>query len=210
MGAGIATAMAYSGISLSIAMCTGFIAAAIIWALSSRIPFGIASACFIAIIIVSIMVPDTNDLQSNLREQLAIVAVYCLIIGIVLLMREQFDRKKHPSPVIDPPATPEQTSTDQSPQTSGGLADIAVPAMSAASPPHTTARPSMHDMRRVPKGASGARVNQQGLATHSKVYKPQLAPHPLLHKGQPVRTPEGGHIMDGVIKPKKHRKLVQL
>ncbi len=220
VGGGLACLAIYKlDVPVNVSLYTAFIIVAIIWSLSSRIPFGIASACLIAIIIVSIMVSDANGMQSNLREQLALGAFYGVVVGVILLVRERFWQPKNKRAHSDVQQAADTADT----VLGGGLADITVPKALPASRPvaprHLQAHKPMqgvhakpssgHNAQYKPEGASGARANQQRLATK---YKPHLAPHPLIHpqgpKPNPVRTAGSGRTMD-VMRPVSHQSKTQ-
>ena len=90
------------GLGWDVALFAGSIAAAVIWKMDARIPFGAAIACFIGIMVASVIGPSNGGTQGSLREQLAVSAFYCLVIGVALLIREQVMTRKHHHNVTAP------------------------------------------------------------------------------------------------------------
>lgn len=78
------------GAGLDVALFVGIIATIVIWQLDARIPFSIAILCFVLIMITSLFEPSTSRSTSTIGENLAVMAFYSLVGGVVLLLVDHF------------------------------------------------------------------------------------------------------------------------
>lgn len=166
VGVGLAIGLGKVGAGPDIALFVSAIVAAVIWKMDARIPFAAAIACFIGIMAASVVAPKSSSDQGSLREQLAVAAFYCLVIGVALLIREQFAPRRKRAKKAQP----------------------AVAAQTAASTP-IAARPAP---RSVPAPAApyvipanaGIQSKYSAAPAAQQAFKPHLAPHPMLLKPQ--------------------------
>ena len=119
------------GVGLDVALFVGVITMIVIWQLDARIPFSIAILCFVLIMITSLFEPSTSRGTSTIGENLAVMAFYSLVGGVVLLLVDHFrnpvDEPLNGSLIYISPASRQSNNKNTSELK-----------FSAYKPPHTT------------------------------------------------------------------------
>lgn len=103
----VAAGLKKVGVGTDVLLFVSSIVATQIWLLDARVPFVGAIACFIAIMIASLINPTAVSNNGSLRERLAVIAFYFLVVGVLLLLREHIRPAGQNKPYIPEPADTE-------------------------------------------------------------------------------------------------------
>jgi hypothetical protein len=163
VGMSVAIGLGKVGVEPDIAILVSVIIMAVLWRMDARVPFGLAIACFIGVMVASLM-PQApgRAAPGDPREALAVSAFYCLVIGVALLIREQI-------------VSPKRKYMARRAQRQA----LAFPATKFV-PPQPS--PIKTPIRSAIPGASQQLANKPVTINTPATFKPHLAPHPALQK----------------------------
>lgn len=99
----IVTGLHILGVGTDVTLFAASIVATQIWKMDPRVPFVGAIGCFIAIMVASVVSSEASSSAGALKERLAVIAFYFLVLGVLLLLREHIKPPKQKPYIRDIP-----------------------------------------------------------------------------------------------------------